>query len=398
MTKPTLLAIALTLGLLLIVAVWLQLQRAPMPEARLLQKVAFTDLAGWSADAQSGAIVAFKRSCAKISRAADDRSLGADGIAGRAGDWRQICQQVSEIATTDQAARIFFETWFQPWRVVNQDGYTETGMFTGYYEPLLHGSRERDGKYQTPLYARPDDLITVELQGFRDDLAGRRIAGKIKAGKLIPYATRAEIADGALADKAQPLVWVDDPVSAFFLQIQGSGRVKLSGGGEMRVGYAATNGQPYTAIGRGLVQSGALSREEVSLQTIRAWLAANPDKAAEVMARNAAFVFFRELTGDGPIGAQGVALTPARSLAVDRKYIPLGVPIWLEATVPSPDPDAADLPLRQLMIAQDTGGAIRGPVRGDVFWGFGDKAEHVAGRMKHPGRYFLLLPKTVAVR
>jgi len=397
MSKTTWLAIATTLGFLLIVAIWLQAQRAPMPEARLLHKATFADLAGWQADTQSGAVTALRRSCAKISRRADDRSLGADGIAGKAADWRQICEKVSEGAGDDQAARTFFETWFQPWRVVNQDGYTEAGLFTGYYEPSLSGSRARGGKYQTPLYARPDDLIMVNLRAFRDDLAGRRIAGKIKAGKLVPYATRAEIVAGALGDDVRPLVWIDDPVAAFFLQIQGSGRVKLVAGGEMRVGYAATNGQPYTAIGRDLVKSGALSRKEVSLQTIRAWLAANPDKAATVMASNKAYVFFRELKGDGPIGAQGVALTPGRSLAVDRKYIPLGVPIWLEATAPAPDSDTADLPLRRLMVAQDTGGAIRGPVRGDVFWGFGQDAEHIAGRMKHPGRYFLLLPKTLAV-
>lgn len=398
MTKTTRLAIGITLGFLSIVAIWLYLQRAPLPDGLVLRKTAFSDLAGWGQDEQSAALVALRRSCQKISRLADARSLGGGGIAGRAADWKPICRALPGTGADDQIAREFFTTWFAPHRAVNQNGYDANGLFTGYYEPALRGSRRRAGPYQTPLYTRPDDLITVDLSAFRHDLEGRRIAGRLKAGKLTPYPTRAEIVAGGLGENARPLVWIDDPVAAFFLQIQGSGRVELAGGGEMRVGFAATNGQPYTAIGRELVRSGALTRAAVSLQSIRAWLAANPDQAAGIMALNRSYVFFRELTGPGPIGAQGVALTPRRSLAVDRKYIPLGLPVWLEATAPGAEPGAPDQRLRRLMVAQDTGGAIRGPVRGDVFWGYGAQAERIAGGMKHPGRYFLLLPKTMAMR
>jgi len=398
MTKTTWLAIGVTLGLMLVAAIWLTNRRPTLPDGRLLQAVAYSQLVGWEDDNQSAALVALRRSCEKISKLPDQRSLGAGGIAGTAADWRQICDALGDVPPTAAAARAFLTTWFTPHRVINQNGHADTGMFTGYYEPSLSGSRLRRYGFQTPLYARPDDLITVELSSFREDLAGRRIAGRIKGGKLVPFATRGEIVGGALEGRGEVLAWADDAVAAFFLQIQGSGRLNLPDGGEMRIGYAATNGQPYTAIGRELVRSGALTLESVSLQSIRAWLAANPQKAEGLMSLNKSFVFFREITGDGPIGAQGVALTPRRSLAVDRKYIPLGVPIWLEAAAPAPDTQAPDQQLRRLMVAQDTGGAIRGPVRGDVFWGNGADAENIAGRMKHPGRYYLLLPKTITAR
>jgi membrane-bound lytic murein transglycosylase A len=188
------------------------------------------------------------------------------------------------------------------------------------------------------------------------------------------------------------LLWVDSAIDAFFLHIQGSGRVAMADGGVVRVGYSDTNGQPYRAIGRDLVESGEISSDRISMQTIRAWLAAHPNDAEAMMARNRSFVFFRILQGDGPIGAMGVALVPGRSLAVDRRFVPLGLPVWLDAT----DPLSPGTPLRRLMVAQDTGGAIRGPVRGDVFWGHGAKAAARAGRMKSRGRYFLLLPRRVA--
>jgi membrane-bound lytic murein transglycosylase A len=391
--------VALILALLLVIAgVLLHLYRpAPEPDGLVLKKVAFEDLRGWRDDRQSLTLEAFGKSCARFDTLPDKRSLGAKGVAGVVGDWRQPCLAAKSIPKDDDsAARLFFETRFIPHKASN--GGDPTGMFTGYYEPSLRGNREKSGPFQTPLYARPDDLITVELRNFRADMRGRRIAGRLEGNRLVPYPERKNIVAGALADQAKPLVWVDDDVSAFFLQIQGSGRVALAGGGEMRLGYAATNGQPYTAIGRDLIRRGAVTKETVSLQTIRAWLKENPADAPGVMNLNKSFVFFRELTGDGPIGAQSVALTPERSMAVDRKYIPLGVPIWLDATAPAENIEQPDWKLQSLLVAQDTGGAIRGPVRGDVFWGFGKRAEEIAGRMKHAGNYFLLLPKSVARR
>ncbi|PNW60305.1 UNVERIFIED_CONTAM: hypothetical protein BEN50_26175, partial [Euhalothece sp. KZN 001] len=270
------------------------------------------------------------------------------------------------------------------------DGKEDTGLFTGYYEASLKGARERGGAYQYPLRALPDDLVMVDLGAFRDDLKGRRIAGRVRGSRLHPYESRADITKGALpADQDQALVWVDDPVDAFFLHIQGSGRVMLDDDTAMRVGYAGQNGHPYYAIGRELIRRGELDKDEVSLQSIRSWLRQNPDGAWDVMFTNASYVFFRELEGAGPIGGGGLPLTPGRSLAIDPTRIPYGTPLWVD--IDHPDEKAA--PIRRLMVAQDTGGAIRGAIRGDVFWGHGDRGEYYGGKMKSDGRYWLLLRK-----
>lgn len=242
-----------------------------------------------------------------------------------------------------------------------------------------------------PLLQRPADLVAVELGGFRDSLKGERIAGRIDGNRLVPYETRAEIDAGALGDRARPLVWVDDPIDAFFLHIQGSGKVALDDGSAIRVGYAGQNGHVYFAIGRELIRREVLTRETVSLQTIRAWMEANPAEAEPLMHLNPSYIFFRELDRGGPVGAQNVILTPQASLAIDRSLLPLGAPMWVDVQ----DPLAPETRWRRLMIAQDTGGAIRGPVRGDVFWGAGAEAEARAGVMKSRGRYWLLLPAGV---
>ncbi len=320
-------------------------------------------------------------------------------LAGKAADWRPVCAEAAKLPAGDrEAARRFFEARFQPWSARNHRN--PLGLFTGYYEPLLHGSRKRHGRYTVPLYGRPPELVMVDLGRFRDDLKGKRIAGKVEKGALVPYPDRKAIDEGALAGRKLEIVWVDDPVDAFFLQVQGSGRVELAEGGEMRIGYAAQNGRPYASIGRALIQAGALRPETVSLRTIRAWLDAHPDKTDGVLETNPSYVFFQEVKGEAasPTGAEGVPLTPGRSLAVDLKYLPLGAPVWLSAGVPAPEAGKPDRKLRRLLIAQDTGGAIRGPVRGDLFWGFGPEAGELAGRMKHRGKLWLLLPKGVDPR
>ena len=243
-----------------------------------------------------------------------------------------------------------------------------------------------------PLYARPRDLVAADLGAFSGEFRGRSIAGRVERGRLVPYADRAAIEKGALVGRGLELVWVDDPVDAFFLEIQGSGRVHLDEGSVMRVGYAGKNGHAYTAIGRVLVKMGALELEAVTMGSIRAWLAANPAKARDVLIKNRSFVFFREIQGPGPIGAQGVALSAGRSLAVDRKFLPLGVPLFVAAD----DPAGRLAPVRRLMVAQDTGGAIRGPVRGDIFFGHGARAAANAGQARLRGRYWILLPVSVA--
>lgn len=355
-------------------------------ERLVLEPASFADLPGWREDDLSQALPAFLRSCRRLAGLPAGESLG---IAGAAGDWKPVCDAALKIPAG--AARSFFESRFQPF-AVSADGDPE-GLFTGYYEPLLHGSRTRSDRYRVPIYIRPPDLVMVDLGGFREELKGQRIAGKVEEGALVPYPDRRAIESGALAGRDLELVWVDDPVDAFFLQIQGSGRVALEDGGEMRVGYAAQNGHPYFAIGRDLIKRGALTKETVSMQTIRQWLEAHPDEADDVMARNASYVFFQELKGEGPLGAEGVALTPGRSLAVDLHHWPLGVPLWLDAEAPSPRAGEPDRPLRRLIVAQDTGGAIRGVVRGDVFWGHDEDAAEIAGRMKHRGRLWVLLPR-----
>ena len=376
---------------------------APQPEQPesdrlVLRAVSFHDLPGWEADDLGAALQALQRSCAALEERADDEPLDIAALGGRVGDWRAICTAAAGLESEAQA-RSFFEAHFTPYEASN--GTEAEGLFTGYFEPELRGATQAGGRYAVPLYGRPHDLVTVDLGLFRPDLAGDRLAGRVANGALEPYVTRAEIDGGALAAQGLELVWVDDPLDAFFLHIQGSGRIAFEDGTTRRLAYAATNGHNYVAIGRRLVDLGALSREDVTMPAIRDWLAANPERAPEVMQENASYVFFRWLEegqgADGPVGTQGVPLTAGRSLAVDRRFVPMTAPIWLAGTAPDPDPAEQDRPLRRLMVAQDTGGAIRGPVRGDVFWGTGAEAGSVAGRMKHEGRYWLLLPRGLDV-
>jgi membrane-bound lytic murein transglycosylase A len=386
---------------LLASAFWLSLRRSRAGAGHLILRPAtFADLPGWQEDKVAQALPALLRSCVRISALPDETALGGDGFAGTAGVWKPVCAAAARVpAGDDTAARAFFAARFQPFAAA--DGGERSGLFTGYYEALLQGSRKRSARFHVPLYGRPPELVTVDLGAFREDLRGKRLAGRLENGALVPLPDRAAIEKGALARRGLEMLWVDSPVDAFFLQIQGSGRVRLAEGGEVRVGYAADNGHPYTAVGRELIRRGVYRPEEVSMQSIRRWLEQHPAEAAALMDTNASYVFFQEIVGEGPLGAEGVALTPGRSLAVDRRHWPLGVPLWLDATVPASQEDgegAPDRPLRRLLIAQDTGGAIRGPVRGDVFWGAGPEAEAVAGKMKNPGRLWVLLPRGAAVQ
>lgn len=371
----------------------------PPPAAPRLQllPVTFADLPGWSQDELAPALAAFRRSCRQLNRYRDRRSLGADGIAGRAADWKPLCREAAGLDDTDPAARRFFEHAFRPFALTL--GRSREGQFTGYYESALRGSRRPGGPYTVPLYRRPPELVMAQLGDFRADLRGRRIAGTVSRGRLRPFPDRAAIVGGALVKKDLELVWVDDPIDAFFVQIQGSGRINLDDGTVMRIGYAGQNGHPYFAIGRELLRRGALTRENISLQSIRAWLAAHPNEADAVMNRNPSYVFFREMTdAEGPYGALNVPLTPGRSLAVDRRFLPLGVPLWFDGNAPDPDAPGQSRVLRRLLMAQDVGGAIRGALRGDVFWGYGAEAERIAGHMNHTARLYILLPRAVAAR
>lgn len=365
---------------------------APEPSDELTYTaVGYNDLPGWTRSSPAGALGALSKSCAALIGKPRTAPVGLGPAARRAGDWAAACARLRAVPAGDHnAARAYFERWFVPHRVAMGDK-TE-GLFTGYFEPLLRGSFRRGGRYTVPLYTRPRDLVTVDLGKFREAWKGESISGRVVRGSLRPYRSRAEIESGGLKGNSKVLLWVDDPADAFFLHIQGSGRVVMPNGKVVRVGYAGKNGRKYRSIGRYLVQKGAFPLEKASMQSIKAWLEANPGEARAVMNHNAAYVFFRRLTGDGPLGAQGVALTPERSLAVDRRYVPLGTPLWLDTTYP-----LSDRPMRKLFIAQDTGGAIKGPVRGDVFWGHGPRAARNAGSMKQKGSYYLLLPRLADV-
>ena len=313
------------------------------------------------------------------------------GYAGNVADWRAPCRAAQ--SANANKAQAFFEHWFVPVQV--SAGDVGDGLFTGYYEPELFASRSRHGAFQTQVYGVPDDLVSVDLGAFRVKLRGERIAGKVEKGRLVPYATRAEIDAKGLA-QAHTLFYASDPVAVFFLHIQGSGRVRFDDGSHARVAYAAQNGQIYTSIGQTLKQRGALKPGNISMQSIGAWLHANPSAVRQVMETDASYVFFKEEPiGDptlGAKGAEGVALTPGASLAVDTRLHARGVPFFVSTTLP----DAR--PLQALFVAQDIGGAIRGPVRGDIFFGFGAEAEKLAGAMNHAGRLYALLPKSVAAR
>ncbi len=366
-----------------------------LPEVRLTP-LTFAAIAGWSTHQAAGAADALRRSCAEMM--AEGRGfVRGPRFAGVAADWASACNAVIDLPAgiDDAAMRRILETHYVPFRV--EDPTRPQGLFTGYYEATARGSRRRHGPYQIPIYRKPDDLVPLDANA--ESRLGTRY-GRYVAGHAHPYFSRAEIEAGALAGRSLELLWVDSPVDAFFIHIQGSGRVTMDDGSTVRLAFAAKSGRPYTAIGAVLYQRGALARDNLSMQSLRDWLARHPAEAPEVLRHNQSFIFFREVDladpALGPPGAQHVQLTPYRSLAVDRAWWALGTPIWLDSAVIMPG--QPDRPFRMLMVAQDTGSAILGAARGDVFFGAGDEAAILAGYMKSPGRMIVLLPKQLAGR
>ena len=358
-------------------------QPQPQPSGMRLTRADFASLPQWNSADTSAALASFQRSCTVLMLKSDSDAMGGAGYAGTVADWRPVCA-----AATSGGGRDFFARNFTPYAIGTGDG-----LFTGYYEPQIRGSRRRTPQFQTAVYGLPSDLVRVDLGQFIAKFQGERIAGKLQGQNLVPYADRAEI-NAKGVPTAKLLFYTDDPVALFFLQIQGSGRVRFDDGSTMRLAYAGTNGQPYTAIGRNLIADGSLSREEVSLQTIRAWLKSHPDRARAVMEANRSYVFFAEAPLDdgglGPKGSLSANLTPMASVAVDPRLHALGAPFYVAA-------DGSD-PVHVLAVAQDIGGAIRGPVRADIFFGFGDAAEMRAGAMKGTGALYVLLPNALAAK
>lgn len=352
---------------------------------------------GWTGDDQSAALGAFRRSCKRLSAQPESHRKVAGSLVLRGADWKAPCAAAAPlIDPTPADARAFFETWFRPFAARGPDG--PEGLFTGYFEMELAGARAPDKRFRVPLYRLPDDHVTVDLGSFDPALKGRRFVGRVNGRRLIPYHTRGAIQNGALKGRALEMLWLDHAVDLYMLQIQGSGRVRLPDGSELRVGFAGHNGHDYASIGRALIERGELAKGKVDWPAIRGWIDRNPDKAQALFAANPRYIFFRLINGlppdAGPPGAQGVPLTPGRSLAVDTRHVPLGLPLWLDTVWPN-EPDR---PLRRLVVAQDVGGAIKGEVRGDFFWGTGAAALAKAGKMKSRGRYYLLLPKAAAER
>ena len=350
----------------------------PEGQAQGMQKSSFAAMPGWDRDALREAWPAFLTSCQTLIRR---------------NEWKNACTAARQVNANDEGAiRAFFESGFTPYKVFNPDG-SDTGLVTGYYEPLLRGSRKRGGAFQTPLYRAPEDLLTIDLASLYPELKNMRLRGRVVGNKVVPYSSRAELLQsGALAGKE--LVWVDDPVEAFFLQVQGSGRVQLTDTQEtVRLAYADQNGYPYKSIGRYLVDKGEMTLSQASAQGIKAWVIANPSRQNELLNFNPSYIFFKEekITdpSKGPKGAMGLPLTGQRSIAVDPQHIPLGAPVFLATTQPN-----SDAVLQRLVLAQDTGGAIRGAVRADFFWGFGNEAGEKAGGMKQRGMMWVLLPNS----
>ncbi len=326
----------------------------------------FSELPGWDADDLRDVGAALTHGCARLAARPE---------------WVAACHDLPE----DPAQRrAFITARFKPWQIL--DGDAAEGLFTGYYEATLRGSRTRHDQYQFPVYGRPADLAVAELGLFKPELKGQSVTGRIEGGRFIPYFDRAQIVAAPLRD-APVLLWADDPVDVFFLQVQGSGRARLDDGTEMRLGYAMQNGRPYVAIGRVLKDQGQLPPDQITMATIRGWLRAHPERRDALLNANPSYVFFQPGPDAGPVGAAGTVLTPGRSMAVDRAQIPLGSFLWLDCA----HPDGGRL--QRLTVAEDVGGAIKGPVRGDLFWGYGAAAEDLAGKMQSRGQLYLLWPR-----
>ena len=339
--------------------------------------VKYDDLPGWNQDQHAQAFTALDKGCIRLAKKPD---------------WQIICASARKLGEPDdENAKLFFETHFTPHTLRGEKGKS-SGMITGYYEPLLHGAMQADERYRYPLYQSPDDMLIIDLASIYPALKGKRVRGRVVGNKVVPYYSRAQIDSEETPLNGQELLWVDDRDQLFFLQIQGSGRVQLPDGKIIGAGYANQNGHAYIPIGRKLIEMGELTREEVSLFSIKAWLKSNPERAKALLNENPSYVFFvlRDKPEEGPTGSLNVPLTAERSLAIDPKFVELGAPIWLNTSYPG----AGQQPLQKLVMAQDTGGAIKGQLRADLFWGTGERAERMAGTMKQPGEMYILLPNT----
>lgn len=350
----------------------------PPPPEEVRGKLAranWTALPGWRDDDMTGALAAFVKGCEPLAASKP---------------WQLACANALVTPMDRKSAAEFFLNNFDPYQVINAIDESTTGLVTGYYEPLLQGSRTQTKRFRYPVYGPPQDLITIDLSSLYPDLKHRRLRGRLEGNKVLPYLSREDIESGKNPLRGLEIAWVDDAVDLFFLQIQGSGQIQLENGERLRVGYADQNGHPFRSLGGALIRRGEMKLENASMQGIKEWARRNPKRVQSFMNVNPSYVFFRELPGDlsGPLGTLGAPLTPERSLAIDQRVIPLGAPVYIATTFPN-----SPAPLNRMMVAQDTGGAIAGAVRADFYWGFGDAAGQLAGRMKQTGSLWVMLPK-----
>ena len=365
----------------------------PVPAGASAERISFDELPGFAGDDHAAALQTLLVSC----RARQDKAPALrEGLAAQPG-LEAACKAALQLGEGDApTARAFFEKHFVPWRVAGESG---RAFFTGYYEPEVEGSLTRDSRYATPVYARPDDLVTFAQGETPDGFEGFAAARRRADGSLERYADRAAIEQGALAGQGLERAWLADPVDLFFVQVQGSGRIRLPDGGVVRLAYAGRNGHPYTPIGRVVADRFGIPRAEMTMDRLRAFLAEDAERARAIMRENRSYVFFRLATeldpALGPIGGEGVPLTPGRSLAIDRTLWPYGLPVYVDADLPSAAGSGLE-PFRRLMIAQDTGSAIVGAARADIFFGPGPAAGAIAGRVRHSGTFTVLWPKAPA--
>lgn len=361
---------------------------AEKPSGVELQKVQMNKLSGWQSENFSEVADVFNKNCGKILENTNEY-IYASAIKIKTKDYQKICSKfLSKNIRSDIDMRHFIELNFDVYAIT--DNGAAEGKFTSYYEAVIHASFEKTDKYKYPIYGKPKDLIEINLKDFDENLPDTRLVGRVSGNKFIPYYNRREIENNGI--KAPVLMWGDDLVDIHFMQIQGSAVAEMSDGSELRIGFADSNGHKFRGIGSILLDKKLLSAGEASMPKIREWLRRNPDKAKDLMAENNRFIFQRITDADGPIGALGIALTAGRSLAVDNKYIPLGAMMWLDTV----NPDNGNL--KKIVFAQDIGGAIKGVVRGDYFWGQGEKALIHAGRMNSVGKYYIFVPKNSPVK
>ncbi len=367
--------------LFIILAIFLSSCVVLPPEPGIGEAISWDELPGWKNDRHAEAWPALLEQCKVLPK--------------KKPQWADICNKAeSKSDVNDEAARLFFEVAFIAHRInpsKKKDGSPGTGLVTGYYEPLLNGRSARNERYRYPLYAVPDDLLRIDLAGLYPELSKMKLRGRLTGKKIVAYHDRATIDAEDTPLWGNELVWIDDPVAVFFLHVQGSGRIQMDDGSMIAVGYADQNGQPYTSIGKILIERGEIPREDISLFTIQKWIKQNPQQARALLEENRSYIFFsiRENADENPRGSLNIPLTPSRSIAVDPGNIPLGSPVWLDTSYPH----ETDHTLQRLTFAQDTGGAIKGYARADMFWGNGEQAEKLAGEMKQPAELFVLLPR-----